>query len=162
MQAIQRNHVLVYGAGIVAIVIGVLAFFYSNGNASNISSSAVSEVRPIAVIVPFTELASGVQSNITIRTNYLITSTDELNKLWKMIDAKGNPPAVDFNTNFVIAVFAGDYSAIDVSVITDTDKRTVTILLGGSRSSTTTPYELISLPKTTLAFTHKDEPFPTN
>ncbi|MCX6786211.1 MAG: hypothetical protein NTU85_00040 [Candidatus Kaiserbacteria bacterium] len=163
MQVIQRNHIIVYGAGIIAIAIGILAFLYSGRSSSNTLSSAAVESNPVtAISIPFAELARGTQSAVTTRTNYLITSTDELNKLWQMIDAKGKPPAINFATSSVVAVFAGDYSAIDVSTITDTNIRTVTVLLREPRNSTTTPYELITLPKTTLAFTHKDEQFPPN
>jgi hypothetical protein len=164
----MRNHIIVGGAIVVAIIIGVLAFLYSDRN-SNASPSAVVEnhsaITPIAV--PFTEIATGTQSTVTARTDYLITSADQLNKLWNMIDAKGNPPTIDFSKNAVAAVFAGEKPtagyAIAVSAIEDTGVRMVTVILSepdgscSEKKSAVAPYELVTFPVTALSLTHQDE-----
>jgi len=157
-----RNHIIVSGAIVAAIIIGVLAFFFSSRRVPNIPTVAT-EQTPIAV--PFTELAAGTRSTVTTRTNYLITSADQFTKLWSMVDAKRNPPTIDFSANAVAAVFAGaaptsDYT-ISISKIEDTNERTVTVMLAEPQSgcalkdSTTTPYQIISLPKTSLPLAHE-------
>jgi len=142
----MKNWIMTGGVVFVAIVAGVFLFLYSTSVSSNQSSTVIS--------VPFTKLAQGTQSTVSVRTNYLITSTGEFEKLWKMIDAKGSPPTVDFTKNSVAAIFAGTVSSVE-----DTDVRTVTVT-GTScsfKKATTTPYELITLPATPLEFTHEDQ-----
>jgi len=151
---------------LVAIVIGVVVFLYSSS--SSTAPSSATGNNQAAVAVPFSPLVNGVHSNVQTRTNYLITSETELNKLWKMIDASGEMPNVDFNKNYVAAVFAGakptvGYS-VQVSKVEDTaDARNVTVTLinPGSncaeKSSVTAPYTLVELPKTSLPFTHEDQ-----
>jgi hypothetical protein len=122
--------------------------------------------------VPFTELSRGAHSDVSTRTNYLITSTAELEKLWKMISASGKMPVIDFTKNNVAAVFAGQKMtggyAIVVSKIMDVQDRLVTVTLTKPGSnciltqSTTAPYQVIQLPKTSLQFTHEDQVTTTN
>jgi hypothetical protein len=161
-----RNHIIVGGAVIVAIIIGALAFLYSSRNVSNALPSTVTENNPMPIAVPFTELAHGTQSTVSTRINYLITTTEGLQKLWKMIDAKGSPPTVDFSKNAVAAVFAGEKPtagyAITVSHIEDTTVRMVTVMLSEpdgncpEKKSIIAPYELVMLSTTTLSVTHQD------
>jgi hypothetical protein len=141
----MENRIRIGGFVSVVIIVGVLISFYGGSVSSDQSSMAIS--------VPFTKLAQGTQSTVSARTNYLITSASELEKLWKMIDAKGSPPAIDFTNNCVAAIFAGTVSRVE-----DTDVRTVTVT-GTScslKKATTTPYELITLPTTSLSFAHED------
>lgn len=162
----MRNHIIVGGAIVVAIIVGVLAFLYSNKNVSNASPSAATENTQAAVAVPFTEIAEGTRSTVSTRANYLITSADQLTKLWAMIDATGTPPTIDFKNNSIIAVFAGNESvagsAIAVTKIEDTNARTVSVTItepSGAcalKQKTAAPYEIISLPATTLPLTHQD------
>ena len=158
----MRKMLISGGIAIGIAAIGTLFFLYSDGL---ISSSAANESRPATVAVPFTELARGSKSTVTTRTNYLITSASELDKLWEMIDAKGQPPVIDFTKNAVAAVFAGkDLSVSDtitISKIEDTEVRMVTVALVKPESAcapkiSTTPYQVVSLPKTLLAFAHED------
>lgn len=163
----MRNHIIVGGAIVVALIVGVLVFLYSDRN-SNASPSAVAEshsaMTPVAV--PFTEIAEGTRSTVSTRANYLITSADQLTKLWAMIDATGTPPTIDFKNNSIIAVFAGNESvagsAIAVTKIEDTNARTVSVTItepSGAcalKQKAAAPYEIISLPATTLPLTHQD------
>lgn len=163
----MRDTLIVIGLALVAILIGVFMFLYGQGNLSGPSSAAVSYTpTPAAVDVPFTPLAQGEQSTVSTRANYLITSKSELADLWKMVDARGQIPVVDFTTNNVIAVFAGKEPTagytIAVSKIQDTSTREVTVTLsapGGScvlAQKVTAPYQIVELPKTSLNFTHQD------
>ena len=163
----MRNHIIVGGAIVAAIIIGVFVFLFSDKTFSNASPSAVAESNPITPVeVPFTEIAHGTKSTVTTRANYLITSTSELEKLWTMIDAKGNSPTIDFTKNTVAAVFAGEKQTVGytiaVSNIEDTNVRTVTVLISSpddtcsEKSSVTAPYEIISLSATALPLAHED------
>ena len=164
----MRNAFIVCGVIVVSVAIGGLVFVYGGENFSGALPSEAINNNPItAVAVPFTELASGTQSNISTRKNYLITSASELQKLWGMIDVEGNPPAVDFTKNTVAAIFAGTEPttgyAIAVSKVEDTNVRTVTVTLTKPGNScvegqlVTAPYVLIELSKTSLRFTHEDQ-----
>ncbi len=159
-----RNHIIIGGAIVAAIVIGVLAFLYSNKNVSNAPPAAITENNPVATAVPFTKIAEGTQAAISTRTNYLITSADQLNQLWKIIGATSTPPEIDFGNDSVIAVFAGDksISAIAVANVEDANSRMVSVTLAkmagncASKLKPATPYEIVSLPATTLPFMHED------
>ncbi len=162
-----RNLIIVFGSAFAAIVIGVLIFLYSGLSISNTSASAVNEYHPTAVAVPFMEIAHGTQSNVLARTNYLVTSVEELNKLWGIIDADGKVPSIDFSRNYVAAVFAGSQSTtgftIEVSKVEDTSIRNVTVTITepgkdcSKKKSATAPYAVIELPKTSLHLAHEDQ-----
>lgn len=161
----MRDRIIFIIVAIVAVVIGVLVFLYGNiGNGSSMdaTSSRAEYTPPSAVSVPFTKLVQGAKSDIVERVNYLITSPVELSELWKLIDATGPPPTIDFKTQMVIAVFAGKEStySIEVSNIEDTDSRMVSIAIakpdGICTKFATSTYEIVMVPITSLQFTHKD------
>ncbi|MDP2652107.1 MAG: protease complex subunit PrcB family protein [bacterium] len=155
----MRNTLIVGGVAVAAIVIGVLVFLRGGDSFSNASASP-------ATVVSFTQLARGSHSKVTMRVNYLITSSDQLNELWKMVDATSTPPKIDFKKEAVIAVFAGEQPtagyAISVAKVEDTSARIVSITLAkpDGRCMTgqvlTTPYELVTLPATSLPLAHED------
>ena len=165
----MRDTLIIIGLALVAVVAGSFIFLYGRGSLSNTSSSAVPYGAPVAAAatVPFTELAQGAHSTVSARANYRITSQTQLAELWKMIDARGQTPVIDFAANDVIAVFAGKEPtagyAIAVSKVEDANTREVTVALtspGGScvlAQSVTAPYQVIELPKTSLALTHVDQ-----
>lgn len=122
---------------------------------------------PAGTEAPFVELAHGERSRVTERANYLITSEDELRRLWTLISDNTMPPAVDFTRYVVIAVFAGEEPtagyAIRVSKITDDDRRIVAVSINAPGISClaaeviTTPYQVLRVPRTDLPWTHEDE-----
>jgi hypothetical protein len=162
----MRNTVLLVGLALAVIIIGTLVFMYGQNSSSQALYSPTAQNTPPTVSVPFTELARGSQSTVTARVNYLIVSTTELAKLWKMVDATTAAPVIDFSKNAVIAVFAGNQPsagyAIAVSKIEDAQARTVTITLAKPDSTcvlaqtTTAPYEIIVVPVTSLPLAHED------
>ncbi|MBI4065753.1 protease complex subunit PrcB family protein [Candidatus Kaiserbacteria bacterium] len=162
----QRDAVILTSAIVVAVVVGVFVFFSNGGNLASVFS-AVADNNSGNGVVQFTEIARGSQSAIERRVNYFITSSEQFNELWKIINAGGMPPKVDFKTHAVIAVFAGQEPAagyeIAVNKIEDNGKRMVSITLakpdGGCAVAqmTTTPYQLIVLPTTSLPLTHEDK-----
>jgi hypothetical protein len=130
------------------------------------SSTATSSPTAAASTVPFTTLAAGAQSDVTSRVDYLITSQDQLTQLWNLLQQPPPVPTVDFTTQDVVAVFAGQapttgYS-IAVAQVEDANSRIVKIELTKPddscvlAQSTTAPYQIIELPKTSLPFTHDD------
>jgi hypothetical protein len=157
---------LMIGGFAIAVIIVGISIFIRGGGGQVASPSVATEALPVAVAVPFTELARGMQSDVKTRVNYLITSAEGLEKLWEMIDAAGTPPAVDFKKESVIAVFAGEKPttgyAIEVVKVEDAIARTVSITLtkpGGScvvGQAITAPYQVITVPLTTRSFAHED------
>ena len=163
--AMQRDAVILTSAIAVAIGVGVFIFFSNGGNLASVFS-AVTDNNSRAGIVPFTEIARGSQSAIERRVNYIITSPDQFNELWGIINASGMPPKVDFKTHAVIAVFAGQEPVagyeIAVNKVEDNGERMVSITLARPGDGCavaqvkTAPYQLITLPTTSLPLAHED------
>ncbi len=161
----MRNIFVVVGIGVAAIAIWMVASTFGAGPLSIQTLSTQNQTT--ATLVPFTELAHGMHSTVTTRTNYLITSPSELLALWAIIDAPNQPPTVDFARNDVIAVFAGDEPTagydIKVSQVKDSQSRMVTVLLTKpganclSPHTATSPYQVIELSKTALSLAHQDQ-----
>lgn len=161
----MRDKTIIIGVAVLAIVIGVLIFLSGSGATTNSDLITPEPNNPdTAVAVSFTKLAQGAKSSIAIRANYIITSSSELGELWTMIDAKGNPPEVDFSKQAVLAVFAGEEptSSIAIAKIEDTNARLVSITLTkpegacATKASATSPYELAVVSATSLPLTHAD------
>lgn len=162
----QRDSCIILGVVLVAVTAGVGFFLFNRGGVPNDSLQAAANTQSSATVVPFTPLAEGSRSTVTRRVNYLITSPDQLNKLWEMVDATGAPPAVDFKTQAVIAVFAGERPAagyrIAVSKVEDAGSRVVSITIAEPgddcmlAQTITAPYEVVAVPVTSLPFTHED------
>ncbi len=162
--AIRRDSLIVIGAALL-FGVGMPVFLFSRGIFSDASSSIVlTDIQPVAVSVPFTKLTQGTQSVVAKRVNYVLTSPTELEELWKVVDAPGKPPRVDFRKNAVIAVFAGPEpgSSIAVAKIEDSNMRLVSIALAKPDGdcehiqSTESSYEIIAVPATPLPLTHED------
>lgn len=160
----KKNTHLILGMVLVMVAIVVIVRLPAQGGNSASPSAAGNQVQ--AGAVPFTTLARGTQSNILGRANYLITSSDELTKLWSIIDVATPPPEIDFKKNAVIAVFAGQQPtvgyAIAVSKVVDSSSRIVSVTLQKPDNTCmvgqvlTTPYEVAVVPATTLPFAHED------
>lgn len=156
----MKDSFLAFGLIILALLVGVGIFLYSTQPAA----APISQTTP-SKEVAFTELAQGTHSKEKRRVNYLIQSTSELTRLWSMIDAAGSPPAIDFSTDSVIAVFAGEQPtlghSIEVTRVEDGEKRKVTIMFskpGGScviGQALTSPYQIVKVSKTSLSLTHE-------
>jgi len=159
----MRDALVVLSVGAVMAVVGAGIYIYFTTTTPAPVQTPVAQL----VYVPFTEITKGQRSKVTERTNYLITSSVEFNELWKLVDAPGQPPIVNFDENNIIAVFAGEEPnagyAIEVAHVGDADSRVVAVTLtkpGGScllAKKLTQPYQIIELPKTTLPLTHEDE-----
>ena len=157
MQGMRNKSVLIWSA-VAALVLAALILSYSKIGTGNRQGAGA---LPTASAVPFTPIAHGERANVDKRVNYRITSAEQLDELWKTLHATGTPPAIDFKTHEVLAVFAGPDSGAEITVssIEDTNQRTVSITLAnpaGSCHAGTSRYEMVTVPTTTLPLTHKD------
>lgn len=161
----MRRHAFgILMVAIISIAIGVAVFMYTGDSMSSFDVP----ISGAGLSVPFIELASGEQSTVTKRVNYVIRSKAELGDLWKMIEGQDSlvPPTVDFKKYDVIAVFAGQEATsgygVSIPLVEDGQSRKVHIsLTRPSRAcllaqTVTSPYFIIQVPKTTLPLTHED------
>jgi hypothetical protein len=114
------------------------------------------------VIVPFEVIHSGVYSSITDKREVVVKNNDDYQKLmdelYSNLDQRPTIPEVDFNKNYVAAVFmgtrnTGGYSINVDKVIRRTNDLTVSVYEtspGKScvvTESITYPYEIAKIPK---------------
>ena len=154
----KKDTLRIGGAVLATVLIAGGVFIARSGTPSVV----ITDVHPAAAQVPFTRLTQGRQSTVDRRVNYVITSPTQLNQLWKSIDAKGQPPEVDFKTHTVIAVFAGaeSSSTITIAKIEDRGARMVSVAIARpdctQGQGVTSPYEIVAVPATSLPLTHED------
>lgn len=165
----MKDALIILGLSLLAILAGAALFMYGQKRyePQQATQTPAPQTQPAAALVPFTPLRSGSHSSVADRANYLITSASQLAQLWKLINATGTPPAIDFGSYDIAAVFAGQKPttgyAITVSKIEDALKRTVIVDLvrpGPNCTvgqSLTSPYQLVKLPETSLPVTHEDK-----
>ena len=160
----HRDALILTVTAIIAVAIGTFIFFSNGGNLASVFS-AMANNDSSSGTVQFTEIASGSQSEIQKRVNYIITSTSQFSELWKMVKTTGTPPAVDFKTHAVLAIFAGTQlppSAIAIANIEDSNMRRVSIKITANDGSCSgnqpyeSPYEIVAVPTTSLSLTHED------
>lgn len=151
---------------LVAVVV-VLGWFFFSGSPA---SAPVAHPAPDGP-VPFTVLEEGANANaIAEGKNFVIQSEEELSYLWSLIYGEDAPPmpSVDFATEEVLAVFAGQQvsGGYDISVkdiVQENGMRVVTILheMPGEGCSVTealtSPFELVRVPAGSESITHEDE-----
>ncbi len=157
----QRNFFI--SVAFIAII-GAAIFLFSRGGGIPNTYSTVTSNQSAAVAVPFTDIRHGLKSSVAARVNYLISSMDQLDQLWKLIGATSTPPAIDFKTHSVIAAFAGKESSsvVSISNIEDTSTRLVSVTIIKSdgtctqKQSIASPYDVVVMPVTLLPLTHTD------
>ncbi|MDB5245577.1 MAG: hypothetical protein JWN90_682 [Parcubacteria group bacterium] len=122
--------------------------------------------------ITLTTLAEGQNAtNIDTRVNYRITNQADLATLWGMLYSNNNGPAIptiDFTKNEVIGVFDGSHSSGGYEVhVTDVSDAGGTRVIHIRRTAPgdgcpttnaiTSPFQILSLRKSTLSLTHVDE-----
>jgi hypothetical protein len=135
---------------VVAIVIGALLYVYGPSITlpGHVGGSAS------------TMLMQGDDAKTSDRTNYRVTSADELSSLWLLIYGGSGPaaPTVDFSKNEVLAVFDGSHGtggyAVKVTNVVDSGlSRTVTVEHDTPgkgcvvSDAVTSPYEVVLVSK---------------
>lgn len=158
----MRDRFILIGIIVVAILVAGVLYVYG-GPRFRKAPVLDTTSRVAANTVQFTRLVEGKSSAVTRRVNYLIASPAELVELWKLVNATGTPPTIDFSVNTVVAVFAGKESSSTISVakIEDDQARTVSILLAKPdgvcvKKPSPAPYEIVVMPATALPLTHQD------
>lgn len=157
----MKDKIIFIVIAVAAVLVGAAVLVSLSNRQSEIRSASLA-----ATSVPFTRLAEGKKSSVSERVNYIITSAAQMDELWKMTDAVGAPPPVDFKTHAVLAIFAGSEPcmAINVAKIEDADARQVSIVLAkpdgncADKIKATSPYEIVTVKVTPLPLTHMDTP----
>jgi|SRR3989344_3001052 len=147
---------------LLAVCIGVV-IAYATGN---LPGGGVPLGGASGAPVSFSVLASGAHSSVTARKNYLITSENQFRELWKLIDAGGSPPTIDFSIYHVLAVFTGTEPSAGYSVaitkVADGTERMVSIQITApgvsclAATTLTAPYEIVRITATALAYAHEN------
>lgn len=158
----MRNMLIILAVIVAAILVGAGLYFY--GPDTLRQTPGAGEATAIgadpSVDVPFTVLAQGEDSQVGERKNYAAYTEEDFARLWTLAyGEEGAPamPAVDFEQEYVIGVFAGQKPSgghdITVERVTDGNTlRTVAIRLvrpGAGCLTTqalTSPFEIIAVP----------------
>ncbi len=159
----MRDRSIIVAFVVLAACAGVVVVVYAT---RDMSWSGSPFGTALGIPVPYSILASGTHSSVTERKNYLITSTNHLRELWKLTNADGSPPTVDFKIYHVLAVFTGTEPTagyeIHITHVADGSERMVSIQITVPGVSclaakpVTAPYEIVQLPTTMLTYTHED------
>lgn len=159
----MKEGLYIGGLLFIALAIGAGAYWITSMPAKTPETQSEQQTSSVQV----TELAKGARSKETRRVNYLIKSQPELKQLWNMLESVGSLPKVDFETNTVIAVFAGEQPTLgyDIRITKIEDSATarkvfVTLSKPGGSCITgqviTSPFHIVVVPATALPLTHAD------
>lgn len=166
----------IIGVALVAIAIGA-GLYHIQPQLKGTAYAPQGAAAPVAQAAPvsFRVLDSGVHaSGVTNATNYAAYSESSYLKLWGMVHGtdKTPPPNVDFSTEYVIGVFAGQKPTGGYTVAVDTvsdenGTRTVHIALTKpgpgciTNQMVTSPYQLIAVPRSDAALAHAESDIAT-
>lgn len=159
----MKDLLIIFGVIVAAIAVGAVLFFYGP------ASFRMALGNHQTPVINFRLLKEGTDATaMDVRANYEIKDGSELNQLWGYLGATpGTAPNIDFTKEEVLAIFDGTHTTggfrITVSGITDANgTRTVHVsrIAPGMNcampSVITGPYQIIAVPKSTLALTHDD------
>ncbi len=155
---------IVLGAAVASIAVGTGLYYFGPEEFRTVPASQTSEASALSADattnVPFSVIAEGANAaNVSARKNYAVYDQEEFARLWAMAYGEDGPamPAVDFDKDYVIGVFAGEKATggYDIAVDKVTDEngvRAISIVLTtpGSACMTTqaltSPFELVTVP----------------
>ncbi len=168
----MRDIYIIGGITLIAAIIGTTLFFFGPASLQSDVNAALDSAQTGGTSsVPFTPLESGDSAlGVSTRTNYRITSMNDLAALWPLLyGEKDAPPMpqVDFSKYEILTLFDGSHSTtghgISVASITDANAvRTVVVThivpdtgcpVGRGTNS---PFIVIKVPKTTFQLAHED------
>lgn len=171
----MRDAVIIGIACVVAIALGAWLYFGTpvptpSAAATQASTNSVPSTQTVSgTPAVFSVIAEGqIAPSFATRANYRIGNASDLKALWNMLYPQGGAalPTVDWSRNEVLAVFDGTHPtggyAVTVSAVSDGGTRMVAIThtVPGKGCLTndivTSPFQIISLPKTTLGLSHTD------
>lgn len=152
---------------IASIVVGGVLYLFGPGVFHIVPSTSSTTSTPGGV--SYTTLAQGEDGHQDTRVNYRIMNNNELAQLWAIVYGQSGPvmPNVDFSKNEVLAVFDGSHTtggySISIKNISDAGgQRMVTVLRTtpsqncSISSDITSPFIIVTVPKTTLPLAHTD------
>jgi hypothetical protein len=164
----MRDYIVIGSMIVVVAVVGIALFYFGPPSLKSDMNTAISSTESTSTI-PYVVLSEGTSTaSIDDRANYQITTANDLTTLWQMVYGKsGTVPSIDFSKYDVLGVFDGLHSTTDygvqvASVVEAGGKRIVVIthMIPGKNcipaDKPTSPFELISVSKTTLPLTHID------
>ena len=155
---------IVLGAAVASIAVGTGLYYFGPDEFRKVPASETSEASVLSAdqpaAVPFTVIAEGADAaNVSARKNYAVYDKDEFARLWAMAYGEDGPamPAIDFEKEYVIGVFAGEKSSggYDIGVDKVTDENAVrsvaiTLTVPGSAcvvtQALTSPFQLVTVP----------------
>lgn len=163
----HMKHVIIVAVSILVLAaFGFLLIVYGDNSQTSLQVASVKGSAGADEEVTFSEIASGNNSSVKEKVNYLITTDEGLTKLWQMLDTSIAKPNVDLDKNNIIVVFSGEKQgggySVKVTRIHDSNVRDVTIESSSPGTNCivteaiTYPYQVIVVPATTLELTHKD------
>lgn len=166
----MKNALIIGGLCIVLLALGAAFYFHASSPAEGTPATASTEA-PAKAEVKFKVLGVGEHAETIVeRKNYAIYDLAQYNEMWKRAhnDDGTKAPYVDFNTSYVIGVFAGrqptaGYS-IAVTRVTETgDARTVAVTIEEPGDGCnvieeeTSPYQFVVVPfSESMALAHTD------
>jgi hypothetical protein len=170
---VKRSYYLYYVGGIcvVGILLGIGLFVVDPAALNRAEDQSLASLPVASTTVPFTILVQGATTvSLIDRENYRIQNPSDFQSLWTLVYGDSDLPripTVDFTKYEVLAVFDGSHATsgyqIKVQSVADLyPSRTVTIqhLVPGSGCAiaytTTSPFEIIQVPITTLTLMHID------
>lgn len=171
----MRHMLMVLGMSTAAILVGAALYVYGPSELRETPALEGNEASAIGAgqvleDVSFSVLAEGMNATVTERKNYAVYSEADFARLWGMAYGETAPavPEVDFDTHYVIGVFAGQKPSgghgIKVSRVTDDgDTRTVAVTLTApgagcmTSQALTAPFELILVPVSSAELARTEE-----
>ena len=167
----MKDLLIILGMCLLAIAIGAWLFLHDPARpliviptgAPTASTPSTME-EPKDALIDFSVIDTGMHAaGVSSAKNYAAGGPEEFAKIWKMAHGDdGIPlPEVDFDKDYVIAVFAGQKPtggyALEVSQVVDSkDTRTIAMTLTSPgkgcivTQALTNPYQIITLPASTL------------
>jgi hypothetical protein len=156
----MRNTLIILALCVLAIAVGAYLFLHAPKDLSgtNTDQAAAGTASVQEASVSFVVIEAGSNAMTDTRKNVAARDEASLARLWQMAHGDGSaPPAIDFDTEYVIGVFAGQKSSgghtIEVQSVSDLgDTRTLTVAITSPgptcivTQAFTSPYQLIRVP----------------
>lgn len=160
----MRDILIVLSVCVAAVAVGAGLYFFGPPVFREMPAEGMEQMQaqsgeafPLSEDTAFRPLAAGTAANVEVQKNYAAYDADGLAEVWALSGSAESIPALDFEKEYVIGVFAGQKPSgghsIAVSGIRDTNgSRVVSIVLtepGAGCVSTqalTSPYQIIAVP----------------
>lgn len=169
----MRHFLIIAGISVASIAIGTALFLFGGDNSFTYQGATVNTgvKHAQAAEVPFKVVVEGDRAvGVETRKNIAVYDQDGLERLWSLVYGENAPalPAIDFDTEYAIGVFAGTQSSggHDIAierVLDDGSTRTVSISLMApgegcvTTQALTSPFQIVRVPFSSLTLARGDE-----